>query len=270
MDRVLGRAQDLKSISEELKKMKTRICLGDVKAVTIDDVRDSFSKYSIYIPESAKDYLRSRKIIVKKPGFLTTTAVNSGVFCTKRFPTVEDESEFAFFIGRVLANYRNDARSDGFSFPAEYAALLPMLMEYLYCKETEREEIFYKQYLNRAKKDAKTFLKESEEYRKEMEKAEKYNTVFSTESSYRMYNFLSMNAGNTYHNAVLDAVYFISGLEALLQVNDKYKTESEIRDLIEVLFRNEGNDRSAILYDLGIDSYGYRAIRKHIEEGKKR
>ena len=62
----------------------------------------------------------------------------------------------------------------------------------------------------------------------------------------------------------------LSSLDGMLQIIDKNYSIDEYKKLIEELVKNEDFSRSSILYDRGIESYGYRRLRKEIEKFGKR
>ena len=62
----------------------------------------------------------------------------------------------------------------------------------------------------------------------------------------------------------------LSSLDGTLQIIDKNYSTEEYKELIEELMINSDENRSSILYQRGIESYGYKRLRKEIEKYKKR
>ena len=64
----------------------------------------------------------------------------------------------------------------------------------------------------------------------------------------------------------MEDVVKLSAFEATLQITDLDLDNDQIKKLINDLMINEGENRSSVLYDRGIDSYGYKRMKKEIDK----
>ena len=64
----------------------------------------------------------------------------------------------------------------------------------------------------------------------------------------------------------MEDIVKLSAFEETHQITDLDLENDQIKKLINDLMINEGENRSSVLYDRGIDSYGYKRMKKEIDK----
>ena len=278
MSRLLGRSYDAYTVSKELKEAKIRKYKPDNTVTTWKSVENSPEKYEMYLPESAIDFLKSKKIKIYRTPFL--------IYTDMQIPTMEDQeryirfpskipierfkTELAYFIGMLLADYRGDDEENLYSFPKEYSDLLPNLLVYFQLKEEGKEEDFLKRHLGILAQYVGTFITDYEAFKDFDEFQKGVNTIFMEPEKYEKFTDLIKENEEKIASATGETLIQLSALDGALQIIDRCESKEDFQKYVEMLFLNPNHDRSSLLRENGIQSYGYKRLRKAIEDYKRK
>ncbi len=273
MSRILGRSYDVYLASKELKDAHIRKYKDDHTKTSWKSIDESPEKYQMYLPDSAIEYLTDKKIKICKDPFLLYTEMQ--IPCNEeedryiKFPSMipieKFKTELAYFIGMLLADYHVDNEETLYSFPKEYSDLLPLLIVYLRLKVDGKEEEFRKKYLSILSNYVGTYITDYEAY-KDFE--DFYGSAIISEMTREQYDKLvelSKENEEKMTSAVGETIIQLSAMDGALQIIDRCKSEEDFKNVIEALFLNKDGDRSSLLREQGIESYGYKRLRKEIE-----
>ena len=276
MSRILGRSYDVYLASVALKNARIRKYKDDYTRTTWESVANSPKQYQMYLPQCAIDFLASKPIKLKKDPFLVYTEMqipeNDNQERYIKFPSLAPvekyKTEYAYYLGMLLSFYHEDGEEDLYTFPKEYSDLLPMLMVYLQLKAEGKEKDFIKKYLSILSNYVGTYITDYEAYDGF---EEFYNAAVVTEMTAEKYDKLTETRQENDEkmiSAVGETIIQLSSLDGVLQIVDRCKTKEDFQKIIEILFINEQKDRSSILRSEGIESFGYKRLRKEIEASK--
>ena len=277
MSRILGRSYDVYLASKELREARIKKYKDDYTRTTWESVISSPEKYKIYLPQSALEFLDSKPIKIRRDPFffflemqIPDTDNQDRYIMFPSFIAVENfKTEYAYYIGMLLSYYHTDNEEDLYTFPKEYSDLLPMLMVYLHLKANGKEKEFVKKYLSILSNYVGTYITDYEAYDSFEEFYSGAVITEMTEKRYEDLNETRQENEEKMVSAVGETIIQLSALDGALQIIDRCKTKEDFKQMIEKLFINEPRDRSSILRSEGIESFGYKRLRKEIEASKK-
>ena len=234
-----------------------------------------------YLSKDAINLLSNHKIqILKDPFSLHARRSDIVEDETTRvsFPAIffareEFKREFVFLLGLVLGLQNLDKPREDFAYEIqdEYRDVLPLLLEYLYMRDSNQEEAYYPKKLWEVREWVKDYIKNITEYRKRVEAGEtllRTGVYLSTDGYEGTLAYRDENIENI-ENLTQRAVSPFSSMDATLQLIDMNLSPNEISDLIEKLYKNEQGDRSRIMESYGVKQDGYKRLIKEFEQHKR-
>ena len=277
MSKILGRAQDVLNIISCIQELNIPKYNRNNSISSWEVIEDVPNKLKIYLPDSAIEFIDKEKIKITKSPLRLYTLTSIPEYEDEerfiRFPSLkpykEFEREYAFYIGALLSSYQIDTQEELLEMGKEYDDLLPLLMDYLYLKSTGNEEVFFDKYLFDLKYFSKYYGKIYKKYKDFYEFYNSAETRDLTDSEYKSFIELSECRDEDMEKTTMEDIVKLSALEGVLQLKDKDLSIEEYKKLIEDLMFNKDESRTSILYERGIDSYGYKRLRKEIENYKK-
>lgn len=259
MGRIYARSEEVYELSQEFLDTSLVEYKRDNRKIPDDEFLDAPEKVRMYLPERCVDYLKEHPIdlVVRRlPGKVLTYPP---VDYEKDIPTISIPTrtiresykrELIFFLGQIFTRKNYDIMHlNDFDIPCQYGSFLSILLDLLYCKNDGKEDEFSIKYLNELKGNASRYSRIYERYNK-------YQEV------------LDIN------KFIIDTLTFLqpfSSMDAVLQVNEKYGDNvEELRKLIDEYITNENhNNREHILLDRGIDTVGFKALRKELKRKER-
>ena len=160
----------------------------------------------------------------------------------------EYKADLMYYIGDLLRRRRLDYMQDEYDIRCQFADVIPLLTQYLFFKETGKENRFFDRNANNLRLNAP-------QYNKIHTRFEKHPRITSVD--YLLRNTL---------------LYLIplSSMDAALQIIDKYGNDKvEMRYLLLQLIENENHNREEVINEIGIETYGFKRLRKEIDLRKK-
>ncbi len=277
MSRLYGRAFDVYQMSNYILSAKIPKYNEDNKKITLDELINSSGIIELYIPESAIDYIVNYPIhIVKSPiiprnmsEFPNKTNPNATIYFKGFNFKEEHKRDLNFFLGCVLSQVNPDKLPKNNDLPCEYGDILPLLLEYLYLKENNKEDIFLPKHLESLKFNAEKYTKSYEIYHKYLANNGLYESSFLSQKQQEKIEEYNTKLENDFLKNTLTMLVPFSSVDGVLQVIDKIQTKEEYKDLIAKLYENKKNNRQDILKDYNIESYGYKRLRKEIDRRVK-
>lgn len=276
MSRTLGRVYDVYNVSKELSEANFLKYKDGKEKTTWDEIEVAPEKIDYYFTDKIIDYLTSKKIIVMKTPFLKYTLTQVPDFEDEerfiKFPSLKPKNDFKrelmFYVGMLLSSYKKDKDEDIYGISNEFDDTLPLLLEYLYLKEENKEDTFDIKHLNQLKKYQKDYIKYYKDYQ-EFEDF-KRETSFSLLSETKYDNFLKLcqDKEDEMFQFTKDSIIQLSSYEGLLGIIENVTSEKDIRELIEKLTLNKNENRASILKEYDIESFGYKRLRKKIENNR--
>lgn len=270
MSRIMGRMFDVYEISKLLKEANIKKYKSDKTNTSWESLMTSNEKYKMYLPESALNYLNDKKIRICKCSYNFQVDFEVKEEPLIKFPSLVCKEEYkkglAFFLGFILNNYHNDLEGTYFTYNFEYNETLPLLIEYLYCKEINKENEFYKKYLYLLRTVAINYLNDYKNYNNFQDFKKSFCLDDLTDREYDLLMSYSMEADDEMECAVSEALIQLASYDGVLEIVEKYKTKEELKNVIEKLFLNESNDRSSLLHSMDINSYGFNSLRNQLKK----
>lgn len=274
MSRLFGRSAEVYNTSKYLEESNIPKYKPDKSKTTWLDVQNSPSKIELYLPDTAIKIIEKTPIrIVSSPLVFKEASilpVHEGEEPTLFFPRItpieEYKQELVFFIGTVLSIYSPDLLPKNFDIPCEYGDVLSLLLEYLYLKEVDKEDTFCLKHLNELLYNAKHYTKSYENYYANQRAMEFNRFAFITSNEQKQIDSHYQKQEQLFLKSTLQSLVPMASMEAVLQLIDNVKSTEDIRNLLEQLIINPNNDRQTILNDFGVDSYGFKKLRKEIEK----
>ena len=250
MSRLFGRVEDVKGVADYLTENYNKKYLKDKTEITDVELMDATKDILKYLDKDYVIYINHCNIGVYWNRYIKDTEYsgvgeeyNSIFFPTKKM-IEEYKLDLMFFIGDLLRRRKMDYIPDQYDVRCQYSDVLPLLMEYLYLKENNKEEIFSTKIIADLRLDAP-------HYQKIYNKHQKHPSIYPDDYLLR--------------NTLLYLVP-LSSMDATLQLIDKYKDDKdEIRYLIYELVQNESHNREEIMAERNIDTYGFKRLRKEID-----
>ena len=276
MSRLYGRSFDAYQTSKYLKENRIKKYKSDNKRIDLSELVDSTTILDLYLPEKAIDFLTNYPIhIVKSPfipknlSTLPNGQNNNATIFFKGFNFKEEyKRELVFFLGTTLSVINPDKLPNEYEFPCEFGDLLPLLMEYIYLRENNKEKDFSLKHLNEVLWNGKNYIKIYDSFQRYLINDKYRNYYYSDDEEDMGYKKYKENESN-FLKATLDTIVPLSSLDGVLQIIDTIKDDSEMKKLIELLFENKNNDRSEILREYNIESFGLKRLKKEIDLRRK-
>lgn len=276
MSRLLGRSNDVLSISDELQYDFPKY-QKDETIIPWDEIEKTKNDVFEYLPDVAIDFINKEKIDVLKSPFRLYTFTSVPEYKDEkrfiRFPSKNNKKEYlreyAFYLGLLLSSYQTDNEEEYLEIGKEYDDILPLVLDYIYLKHNNIEDRYSLKYLNFLKKYTKSFKKSHKLYEEFYNFSSNAETRELSDSQYNIFMNLSYEKDEEMERIIMQHMIKLSSFDGSLQIIDKNYSKDEIKKLIEALMLNKDESRSSILYERGIESYGYRSLRKEINKYKK-
>ena len=273
MSRLYGRAFDVFQISNYIKSADIPIYTEDKKNVSIDELMESSKILDLYIPDEALDYILNNQIhIVKSPfipknmtSFASDKNPNDTIFFKGMNFKEEHKRELVFFLGAVLSKINQDELPKSNDLPCEYGDVFPLLLEYIYLKEIGKEDRFLKKHLYCLKYHGDKYQKIYETYQRSLVTNKNNELNFYTQNELIKQDEIYKKREDQFLKDTLTMLIPFSSVDGILQIIDKINTKEELKELIKELYENKNNNRQEILNNIGIESYGYKRLRKEID-----
>ena len=274
MSRVLGRAMDVLQIVNYLQDSEIPKYITDKSITTWEAIEQVPNKLKIYLPDSAIDFINKEKIQLKKNPLRKYVFTSVPDYPDEKryivFPSLKPrriyERDYAFYLGLLLSSYKKDNQEELLENCKEYDDLLALLIDYLYLKANGREEDFSLKYLFEIKYFSKYFGKIYEAYEEGHAFSNSDEIDFLSDQQYERYLEKEKEYDEDMEKTIMEDIVKLSAFEATLQITDLDLDNDQIKKLINDLMINEGENRSSVLYDRGIDSYGYKRMKKEIDK----
>ncbi len=273
MSRVLGRAMDVLQIVNYLQESELPKFFDDKTPTTWEEVENVKNKLKIYLPDSAIDFINKENIIIKKSPLRRYTLTSVPEYKDeKRFirfpsnkPIKKFEREYAFYLGLLLSSYQIDTQEELLETGKEYDDILPLILEYLYMKDNHMGREFSLRHLNEIKHFSKYYKKIYMDYNHFYDFTNSSDTSELSEQEYENYLKMASDKDEEMERLTMEDITKLSSLEGTLQIIDRNLNNGQLKRLIHELMINKNENRSFVLYDYGIDSYGYKRLKKEID-----
>ena len=273
MSRLYGRAFDVYQVSKELSEKQIPKYKEDNSKISLDDLIDSTNALDIYLPEEAIDYIINYPIHIVKSSFIPR---NMSEFPSVHNPNAtiyfkgarfkeEQKRDLSFFLGCVLSQVNPDELPKNFDLPCEYGDLFPLLMEYLYLKENNKEEIFLNKHLNSLKSNALKYQKIYEAYQKHLVVDRENELLILNDADVARLDDFRNKSEQIFLENTLASLVPLSSVDGALQIIDKVKTKEDFKKIIKELYENPNNNRQELLRNYDIESFGYKRLRKELD-----
>lgn len=250
MSRLYGRTIDIYSISKYLNENHINKYTKDKRTIDFDELNSAIDTVKPYLSIDTINYLMecdiqvSGKLFAKETIFSGYGEENNIIIFPSRTMKEEYKRELMYFIGELLKRKNPDLIPSKFDIKCQYSDMLPLLVEYLYMKETGNEDKYSDKHLNDLALNAKEYVKIYEGYKN---------------------GSLNMSEDNFLMNSLLYLVP-LSSLDATLQVIDLFKDDKDkMVELLSLLIENANNNREEIMTDKNISTYGFKRLRKEID-----
>lgn len=272
MSRLYGRIYDLYETSKYLNENVKRTYHDDKTPTSWESVEECIEKVKLYIPKEAIKKLAANPVqIVKRPlsiqksAYLpTSNKPEPKIFFTTNKAIEEYKRDIIFFVGQNLSTQSPDEMPKQNDIPCEYSYVVELLLEYLYLKEEQKEDVFSIKHLEELKSPAKNYIKAYEYYQKKNETIKQIDAMLLTDSV--TYIKDNEKSKGKFLKALLKYLIPMSSMDATLQIIDKDLSKDEMKVLLNQLIINENHNRQQILQDIGIDSFGFKRLRKEIDK----
>ena len=276
MSRIYGRAYDVYSITKDLEETKLPKYKKDNTKTSWDEIEITPEKIEIYLPDKAIDFLASKKTKIMKTPFLKFTLTqipeeeNEERFI--KFPSLTPKEEFKrelmFYMGMLLSSYNKDNPNEKYGIPNEYDDTLPLLLEYLYLKYANKEDKFSIKHLNELQSYQKDYITFYDDYQDFQDLRREARFADLSQEKYEKFQALCIDKENEITSLTNDSIIQLSSLEGVLGIIELLDKE-DIKTIIEKLMINEKYNRSEVLKEYGIESFGYKRLRKELEQYKR-
>ena len=166
----------------------------------------------------------------------------------------------------LLSSYKEDDNPNLMSICKEHNDILALIIEYLDLKEIGEEEKFSKKHLEQLKMFTSSYIGDYENYREFAELGSSDSLVTMEADRYDKIMGILQENDEIMEETTMEALIQISSFDGALQVIDKCKSREDFQQIIEELMLNKDHDRTTLLYEKGIDSYGFKRLRKELNK----
>ncbi len=274
MSRLYGRSDDVYNVSKYLLEKELIDYNYDKTKISLEEVENTPSYIEKYLPDKAIEIITntpvvlSKSILIRKP--LTFLPKDSSEDPVMYFPKSkiirEYQNDVIFFLGRIFASYSPDKMPDDFTIPCEYHDVIPLILNYLYNKENNNESNFSLKYLHELLSNSKSFVKIYDSYQKFIE-AKNEDRIFGSDDRIEKYDNSNMKA---ILYKTLQSLVPLSSMDASLQIIDRFNNVDEYKNLLDELISNPEHNREEILKHKGIETFGFKRLKKEIDNVRKR
>lgn len=255
MSRLYGRTIDVYSISKYLNENYKRTYEKDKTKIDAEEMEKTPEIITPYLPRNAQEYLDKSEIEIAWNLF-TKDTIYSGYGETKNtiiFPTRTMQEEYRrdliYFMGDLLRRINLDYLPDEFDIRCQYSDVLPLLLEYLFLRDSGKKERFSDKHLKDLALNAKEYVKIYDNFN----------------------NFKQVSDEKRFLRNTLLFLVPLSSMDATLQITDDIANDKEsLRALIKELIENPNHNREEVMKKRNIDTYGYKRLRKEIDGVNKR
>ena len=252
MSRLYGRIEDVRSISDYLKENYNGIYTPDKTIIKDSELEHAPNVIESYLTKDIVDYLNGIDIEMYWDRTIRETTY-SGYEEEKTiiaFPTKEMREEYRrdlmYFMGDLLRRKNLDKVPNNMEIICQYSSVLPLLIEYLFLKESGKEDRFSPKNLRDLKISATEYLKR---YKRKIDKPSKEDELLDD---------------------TLVILIALSSMDATLQIRDMFANDKDgLIKLIDELYVNENHNREEIMRRRDIDTYGFKTLRKEIDRYKR-
>ena len=277
MSRILGRSYDVLQTINYIQQNNIPICYRNVESTSWEEVENVPNKVSIYLPESAINFIKKDKISLRKNPFRRATFISVPEYPDEKrfivypsFKAVKEfEREYAFYLGCLLSGYKKDNQEEILETGREYDDILPLLMDYLYLKSIGKEEDFSLKHLYVIKNYTRNYPETFNNYQNSLCSSVNSDSFDIDDKFSRKVMSLCESDDDKMERLTMDNIVRLSALDGSLQIIDQELSNEELKKLIEDLMLNKSESRSSVLYERGIESYGYKRLKKEIDSLKK-
>lgn len=249
MSRLYGRVEDVYRFYKYLIENYDDKFKKDNTFISGDELQDAPKSILNYLCKEDIIYLNNCDIKYywnkrnKDVIFESSDECNAIFFPTKKM-IEEYKSDLIYYIGYLLNERKLDYMHDEYDISCQFSALVPLLTQYLFYKENKKEERF-------AEKNLSDLCLNAPIYNKNHDRTIKYPKLFDEDYLLRQ--------------TLLNLVP-LSSFDAALQIIDTYGNDkNEMRYVLKSLINNIHNNREEIVNELGINTYGFKRLRKEID-----
>ncbi len=273
MSRLFGRTDDVYDISKLLVETKFQEYKPDKRVIDHEALINAPSEIEEYLPEKARDFINNTDVGLYKSLFTRevkyrVAASKEGELPAMLFPVgkliEEYKDDVIFFSGRLLANYSQDELPKQFDIACEFSDMIPVILVYLHLRQLGKEDMLLTKFSKDFVHNARSFIKVYDDYERfcarEKEKA------FFTSSAPSQFEESNKRAILI---KTLNSLVPLSSMDATLQIIDRNLSQAEYKDLIEELMLNPDHNREKIINDKGIETFGFKRLRKEINRVKR-
>lgn len=276
MSRILGRSYDVYQLVDYLQNNELVDFKKDKSNSSWNIIENVKNDIKPYLPDIAIDFINEEKIdILRSPLRIYTFTSVPQYSDEKRFirypslkPIKEYEREYAYYLGLLLTSYQIDTEEEFLEIGREYDDILPLLIDYLYLKINNKEEEFSLKYVDEIKHYTRYYKRLYDNYHKFYEFSSNAEVHDLSENEYKNFKELCDDKDEDMERITMQNIKKLSALDGMLQIIDKKLSDKEYKELVKELMLNSDENRSFILYDKGIDSFGYKRLRKEIDKYK--
>ncbi len=275
MSRLYGKSLDVYSFSRYLNDLNVLDYKKDNTKTSWDEVIDCPSKIEFYLPDSALKIIENNPIrivnspFVIKSAYLLSDKEEPTMYFSRIHAIEEYKRELVFFLGEMLSSVNKDKKYTDNDIPSEYSNVISLILEYLYLKEVGKDDIFSIKHINELKYNAKRYAKSYKNFQ-DIRFSDKNRELFLYDYDENSKENEEFNKTESqFLNVTLENLMPISSLDAVLQLIDRNLDKNSIRELLNDLILNQDNNRQAIINSIGIDSYGFKRLRKEIDMRRK-
>lgn len=254
MSRLYGRVEDVYNFYKYLLENYDYKYVKDNKEISNEELQDTPKLVIDYLDKTNISYLNSCNINYywnrksKDIVYGDDEDDSKSIFFPTKIMKEEYKAELMYFIGDILRRKSPDYMNDEYDICCQYTDTIPLLIEYLYFKETNNSERFITKNFDDLKINAPIFNKIHD-------RAFKYPVIYTEDVLLR--------------NTLLNLVP-LSSMDAVLQIVDKYgQDKDKLRKILFNLIENVNHNREEVINDININTYGLKRLRKEIDLRKK-
>ena len=280
MSRDYARGLELHDLSQFINGIKLQKYHEDKRKIKLEDIDAGCDYIEPFISREAQTLLENNPITVKTKPFDKITKVS---LIEKGEPTLltvpsfggreEYKNELLFILGEIMAVQNDDKEMGAFSYDVqgEYRSVIGFLLQYIYMRAIDRKEDYFLKILTDLRRHNSMFLKQYNQLDQKVKNSElllKAEMFFPADVTDRA---IKAKEANLKAMGILSrwTLNPFSSFDATLQFLDVDPSDENIRDFIEALYQNETGNRSDIMRELGIDTIGFKRLRKEYERFKR-
>lgn len=272
MSRLYGKSIDVYSASKDLVDINNFKYKRDNKKTTWEEVESCPEVLDLYLPENAIEIIENNPIkivaspvVVKQACLLPSKEGEEPTIYFPRWSPIEEyKRELVFFLGEFLAIQSRDEMPKENDLPCEFSNVIGLFLEYLYLKENGKDKLFANKHLEELTYNARNYIKAYKNYQKALVSRKQTELYLLSDEQQERVELGNKQIERQFLNATLTTLIPLSSLDATLQLIDKNLSKNDIKELLRRLVENEDHDRQIIINEIGIDTFGYKRLRKEI------